>query len=174
MQTKNTVLVLLGSAVLFTGCASKPTHKPRILSSYTPPGAGQAAPLNSRQAIAVPQADVGARAVVVPATPVVPVQEVPAVPAVPAVPVTPQVQAAPVPAQQLVPAQPGGGQYAPNGQQVPLYPGQPSTAPPANSQQFQQYQQYQPQGNGAQGGQPNNGYDDPGRLPVPDPGSLVD
>lgn len=176
MQMRSTILVLMGAAVLTVGCASKPTRQPRILSSYTPPGVGQPAPLNSRQAIQVPQADVGVRPAV-PVTPVIPAEQIP----VHAVPVpAPQGQLVPaqpaVPAQPVVPAQPSVQTLVPNNvQQVPAYPGAPNGGAPANSQQYQQNGgagQQEAQGYDYNYQQQNGGYDSSGRLPVPPPANL--
>lgn len=131
MQIRRTALwVAVGGACLTMACANRPPVRPKILSSYAPPGAGQPVPLNSKAPIAVPTGVVGGRA---PAAVAVPVQPGVAVPAQPAVAVPAQPGVA-VPAQPgvAVPAQPGAAVPA---QPAPA-PQQPSLSAPTNSQQY--------------------------------------
>lgn len=152
LRLASAIMLAIGVAGMTSGCANKPAQRPRILSSYAPPGAPCAPPIGSRTPIQVPSAPVGApvQAIGVAAVPAqqmiaVPGQQAVAVQGQPAVAVQGQpamaVQGQPAvgvqPGQQMVPAQPGQQpQY--QQYQAPNNPQGPSQYAPQNSQQNQQ------------------------------------
>ncbi|QDU59802.1 hypothetical protein Pan216_06350 [Planctomycetes bacterium Pan216] len=161
-----TMIALVAVAGFTLGCASKPCCKPRILSSYAPPGSPKAPPLNQSRPVQVPTAPVNS-APVATAVPAVVAQPAPTALAIPAQPAQPAPQAAVV-----VPRQPW--QAAPNAQlqQQPFLGSAPTNQPAPNNGAYSNSNQGGSQNSASSGatlGSPSSKNEQPRPLLVPGP-----